>query len=239
MTNQIFIDGVSSNTYHLFFERLPMFPTAIENSSTVAIPGRNETLTEKSGSFNDITVPLNAYLVGFDIDEIKAWLHNGKKLVLENQPDRYARIKQVTVQEYDRVGNGALNLKITFKCSPFKYALASEAWNLNTFEFHDVPGNISVSGNYYAQPIMLVGDVTAGTEITLNGVKVRINSDYETVLIDTEKLMICQMLSDDSKVNIQNETEGNFWEWKLNPGSNNYIEMNKGIIMLWKNERWL
>lgn len=239
MTNKIYIDGVSSANHQLFFDTLPIFPIAIETVNTIKIPGRNNTLHQKTEEFQDLSVQFRAVHVGLNVDDIVSWISNGKKLEMDSVPGRYALIKGATAYNPKRLGKGAIEFSLTIKIDPFKYDKASEAWDLDKAEFFAVPNKISVSGNYEALPILLMSEVESGTEITLNGVKVKITADVETIVFDVENKVVYQMLSDDTKIIAQNITEGAFWEWKLFPGNDNYIEMNKGIIMMWKNERWL
>lgn len=238
MTNKIYIDGISSADHQLFFDTLPIFPIAIETVNTIKIPGRNNTLHEKTEEFQDVSIQLRAVHVGLNVDDIVSWISNGKKLEMDSVPGRFALIKGATAYNPQRIGKGAIEFSLTIKIDPFKYDKNSEAWNLDKLVSFPVPKQFSVSGNYEALPTILMSNAEAGTEITLNGVKVKITSDIETIVFDIENKVVYQMLTDDTKVISQNITEGAFWEWKLYPGDN-YIEMSKGIVFMWKNERWL
>lgn len=165
--NYITIDGVSSRTLGLFCKQLPMFPVAVESKNSFSVGGRLDNLYQSSNFYNDIQLDIEAVLIGFEMDPIIRYFTNGKQLWLSNQPDRFAVIRQLVAIDQNRAGNGALELKITLKCSPFKYRA-----NASPRNFYSSPAYFKTVGTVYSEPLIIAGGCYSDISIALNGVTV-------------------------------------------------------------------
>ena len=232
--NYFTIDGVSSREYGLFCKQLPMFPVAVQGYNTITVGGRPENLFQASGHSNDIQFDIEAVLVGFAMDDIIQWLQSGKRLELSNQPDRYAVIKQLVAIEQKRAGNGALELKFTLKCGPFKYRIAEpEHWTNSPVYFQTI-------GNIYSEPLIVAKGCSDGATIAVNGKPLITSGLTGDIYIDVPNRVIYQLV-EGVKTVVQEHTSGDFWDFLLVPSETEYNSLVfSGVttIDLYKNERW-
>ena len=164
--NYITVDGVSSRTLGLFCKKLPMWPVAVESKNSITVGGRLDSLYQSANYYNDFTIDIEAVLIGFDMDPIIRYFSTGKKIVFSNIPDRYAVIRQLVAIDQQRVGNGALELRITLKCSPFKYRLANNAIE---WTYTADPIYFQTKGTIYSEPLIVAVGASSGFTMSLNG----------------------------------------------------------------------
>lgn len=237
--NYITIDGISSRSFGLFCKQLPMFPVAVKNVNPITVDGRLENLYQSLNHYNDITIDIEAVLIGLNMDEINRWLHNGKRLVLSNQPDRYAIIRQIIGITQQRTGNGALELRISLKCSPFKFNLDNDP-----IEFYSSPAYFTTNGSIYSEPLIIAKGCSAGFAMALNDVALTATGITGNLYIDVPNRVIYQILNNQKTV-VQDHTSGKFWNMLLVPKESElgpYNELtfaNCNSIEITKNERWL
>ena len=160
--NYVTVDGVSSRTLGLFCKQLPMWPVAVESKNSITVGGRLDNLYQSANHYNDIQIDIEAVLIGFDVDPIIRYLTAGKKIVLSNIPDRYGIIRQLVAIDQNRVGNGALELRITLKCSPFKYRLANNAIE---WPYTADPIYFQTKGTIYSEPLIVAVGASSGFTI--------------------------------------------------------------------------
>ena len=168
--NYITVDGVSSRTLGLFCKQLPMFPVAVRGFNATTVGGRLDDIYQSANHFGDIQFDIEAVLIGFDMDPVIRYFTAGKKLVFSNIPDRYAVIRQLVAIDQQRVGNGALELKITLKCSPFKYSTAN-----TQREYFASPGYFKTVGTIYSEPLIAAKGCWPGFAFSLNGSTITTN----------------------------------------------------------------
>lgn len=234
--NYITIDGISSRSFGLFCKQLPTYPVAVQGFNTITVGGRLDNLYQASGHYNDIQIDIEAVLVGFDMEPIVTWLTNGKKLVLSNQPDRYAIIRQLVAIDQKRTGTGALELKITLKLSPFKYALSND-----TMETAVSPVYFTTIGNLYSEPLIIAEGCSDGFAMALNGATIATSGLTGDVYIDVPNRVVYQLI-DGVKTVVQDHTSGDIWNLLLVPSETEYNSLTfSGAtkVQIIENERWL
>lgn len=234
--NYITIDGVSSRSLGIFCKKLPVYPVAIEGFNPITVGGRLDSLHQASGHYNDIQVDIEAVLIGFNMDPIIQWLSSGKRLFMSNQPDKYAIIKQLVAIDQKRTGNGALELKITLKLSPFKYKLGDE-----TIDHNISPVVFKTAGNIYSEPLILAKNCSDGFNMTLNGVTLITSGLTGDIYIDVPNRVVYQLVNGVRTV-VNDHTSGEIWNLLLYPSEtvNNTLSFAwANSIQIVKNERWL
>lgn len=234
--NYITIDGVSSRNYGLFCKQLPVYPIAMQGFNTVTVGGRLENLYQAARHYNDIQLDIEAVLIGFDVDAVVTWLSTGKELTLSNQPDKYVLIKQLVAIDQKRAGNGALELKITLKCSPFKYRTAKE-----TIVISSSPEYFKTIGNIYSEPIINAIGCTEGFTMALNGVTIITTGLTGDIVFDVPNRAVFQFV-DGVKTVVQEHTSGNIWDLLLVPSETEYnsiVFSGASSIQIIENERWI
>ena len=234
--NYFTIDGVSSRTYGLFCKQLPVYPIAMQNYNTITVGGRLENLYQAVRHYNDIQLDIEAVLIGFDIDAIVKWLSTGSKLSFSNQPDKFVMIRQLVAIDQQRVGNGALELKITLKCSPFKYRAANEKLII-----YSSPEYFKTIGNIYSEPLITAIGCTYGFTMALNGVTITTTGLTGDIVFDVPNRAVFQFINGVKTV-VQEYTSGNIWDLLLVPSETEYNSLvfsGAQSIEITENERWI
>lgn len=235
--NYITIDGVSSRTLGLFCKQLPMFPVAVQGFNTVSVGGRLDDLYQAARHYNDIQIDIEAVLVGFDMDPIIRYFTAGKQLVMSNQPDRYAVIRQLVAIDQQRVGNGALELKITLKCSPFKYKIANDP-----LEFTSSPSYFQTAGTIYSEPLIVAEGCSSGFALSINGTALSTEDLTGDIYIDVANRVVYTEDQYLVKTVVNDKTSGDIWDLLLVPSETDYnvlIFSDAQKISIYPNERWL
>lgn len=236
--NYIKVDGVSSRTLGLFCKQLPMWPVAVESKNSITVGGRLDSLYQSANYYNDFTIDIEAVLIGFDIDPIIRYFSSGKKIVFSNIPDRYAVIRQLVAIDQNRVGNGALELRITLKCSPFKYRIANNAIE---WPYTADPIYFQTKGTIYSEPLIVAVGASSGFTMSLNGTVISTSDLTGDLYFDVPNRVVYRIV-DGVKTVVQSNVTGNIWNLLLFPSETEYNELifaNATKIHLTKNERWL
>ena len=227
---------VSSRTLGLFCKQLPMWPVAVESKNSITVGGRLDNLYQSANHYNDIQIDIEAVLIGFDVDPIIRYLTAGKKIVLSNIPDRYGIIRQLVAIDQKRVGNGAMELKITLKCSPFKYRIANDPQ-----EFTESPSYFQTIGTIYSEPLIVAVGASSGFTMSLNGTVISTSDLTGDLYFDVPNRVVYKLV-DNVKTVVQNNVTGNIWDLLLVPSALDYnalIFSNATKIQITPNERWL
>lgn len=215
MRNTVTIDGVSSDTVGLFFDKIPYIPSAKRRVNAYQIPGSGEDLTIYSGDYDDIPMVLNAYIrPESDIQAVYNWIHSGSKIVLSTQPTVYGIIKSVGEIAPSRTGWDAHKIDIPLTLSPFRYLLNDEEIILSAN-----PAYISNAGNIHSLPLYKMTGCSGDVSLTVNGTQLSITDAPSDVYIDMESETVYTFV-DGYKESVLESTEGAFWNMSLNPGVN-------------------
>lgn len=217
--NYITIDGVSSRTLGLFCKKLPMFPIAIESKDALTVGGRLSNMYKSAHFYNDITVEIEAVLLGSNVDLVAQYFANRKKLSFSHIPDRYAIIRQLVSIDQTRVGNGALELRITLKCDPFKYSSANQSIEFPYDEKRMYNDGVITSG-YYVKS-------TTGELVEASGWNA---SDY----IDVSEIdyIIVKGIQQSAYYNAQKEYLGNFGNISANITTETRFNIPEGAAFI-------
>lgn len=233
--NKIWIDGVSSDTVRLRFDKIPLFPAAEQRTQSYSIPNAGEDMTVETVDFNDVSLTLTAYLVGgTTIEDVYTWLRSGDKLTLSTQPSIYSRIKHIGEVAPSRVGWDAHKIDIPLTLSPFKYLLDGTPVLVSSS-----PAQIENRGNHYSVPLYTLTGCSGDVTFSVNGVELLIEDAPDTVYIDTQTQEVYTMTGS-TKSSIMDTTTGDFWDMALNPG-NNSIQWSGTVFSVYvlRRERWV
>ena len=232
--NTIKVNDYSSRNLGLFCKQLPMWPIAIESKDALTVGGRLSNLYTSAHHFNDITVEIEAVLLGLNVDLVASYFSDGKRLSFSHIPDRYGIIRQLVAIDQTRVGNGAIELRITLKCDPFKYSTANQ-----TLEFTNASNDFDVSGNFYAEPVLFAQGCIDGFTVDVNGNELVTSGLTGNIYIDVTRRMVYQ-LSHGVKTIVNDHTTGDIWNLCLVPDDLNYLDFSGATkVEITKNERWL
>lgn len=224
----IVINGISSDTVHIYIDTPPIPPKAEKKTQTIVIPGREDVITT-NGEYEDITITINGYVFDRDYDpgDVYRWLEVAKTLKTSLSADYYYKVKKVMGVNPNYLGNGKYRLELQFLCSPYKYSVENEKHEETSKTF-----TISNEGTIYSQPTYIVYG---------NGeIKIRAADDENTITVynvNGKATIDCERLVayDDNK-NIM-MTSGIFPF--LNAGNNNIVitgDVSK--VEYYTNSRW-
>lgn len=231
MTNRITINGIPSSEKQLFVNKLDKLPVAVEKVETYSVGGRADNLHRPTAKYNDLKYTVKCVHIGNNTDDAVRYLTEAETLITDLQPDRYATVTEVSDIKENRIGNGAIEITVTYTIAPFKYAVN------NDFEF--VPQRFKINGTMWTEPVLKIVNIADECTITLNGITVHIDGLSGNIYIDVENKLIYQLIGGE-KVVVQENTSGDFWNLILIDGDvYNTLEFSGADnVLIQKNERW-
>ena len=186
-------------------------PSINEVIEEIEIEGRNGTLTERKGYYNNrnITIQFSLkrkILEDFEdfssrLEEVMNWLRVfNKDLIIYINPNRTYKVKNISLGEVETDNAVFYNFEAIFTCEPFSYILNEEMVEITTNNFNyyykgTVPGEMKLK---------IYG--TGNIQLTINDEVVQINNVTDNVTLDS-KLLLC--LNPDG-TNKSKEMIGNF-----------------------------
>ena len=196
-----------------------ILPSINEVIEEIEIEGRNGTLTERKGYYNDRNITIQCSLkrkiledfeqFSLRLEEVMNWLRVfNKDLILYLNPNRTYKVKNISLGEIETDNAIFYNFEAIFTCEPFSYILNEEIVKITTNNFNyyykgTVPGEIKFK---------IYG--TGNIQLTINDEVVQINNVTDNITLDS-KLLLC--LNSDG-TNKSKDMIGNFplFEYDLN-----------------------
>lgn len=235
--NTVKINGISSDTVRLKFDKIPLIPAAKEKVNTYSIPGAGQDLTIGTEDYSDIQMTLVAYLVGgTTIQEVYDWLHSGEEIILSTQPGVYGLIRQIGEILPSREGWNAHKISIPLTLSPFRYRVQNDPVALE-----ESPAELRTIGNLYSLPVYTLTGCSGDISLTVNGTTLSIENAPDTVIIDMNTQTVFTYVNGEAS-SILDTTSGEFWNMVLIPGDvPNRIAWSGtiGAVSVTRNERWV
>lgn len=220
-------NGIKSNTYG-YLEKTPFPEFSPNNFDIQYIPKLSTPLILSKNTRNKVTISVNLQRVNRkNYLNLYAWLNGNNQignLVLCDDLTKYYKAICTSVKPTHNSYDFS-SVAITFDCFPFRYAVSNQPITLSE------SGTITVDGNYYSEPKIVVYGSGNGNLI-VNDAVINISlNDY--IILDTELGLAYK-----DNVISMSQTAGNFPT--LNPGENS-ISWNGGVtsVEVFKNERWL
>ena len=188
-----------------------ILPSINEVIEEIEIEGRNGTLTERKGYYNDrnITIQFSLkrkILEDFEnfssrLEEVMNWLRVfNKDLILYLNPNRTYKVKNISLGEVETDNAIFYNFEAIFTCEPFSYILNEEMVEITTNNF-----NYYYKGTAHGEMKLKIYG-TGNIQLTINDEVVQINNVTDNVTLDS-KLLLC--LNSDG-TNKSKEMIGNF-----------------------------
>ncbi|SHJ63926.1 putative phage tail component, N-terminal domain-containing protein [Clostridium amylolyticum] len=130
----------------------PAIPSAEQTLKIYEVDGRDGSLTEK-GNWRDIELPINFNLldeenIRMKMRKFKALLINAKKLVLEEEPDVFYKIKFVKMGDIVNEIAEHGEFQLTFRLEPFAYMDFTDTIYLTN------QATIFNPGTYFSEPVI-------------------------------------------------------------------------------------
>ena len=211
LKNYIIYNGKHSyEDFGLLIDHI-ILPSINEVIEEIEIEGRNGTLTERKGYYNNRNITIQFSLkrkiledfeqFSLRLEEVMNWLRVfNKDLILYNSPNRVYKVKDIVLGEIETDNAIFYNFEAIFTCEPFSYILNEEMVEITTNNFNyyykgTVPGEMKLK---------IYG--TGNIQLTINDEVVQINNVTDNVTLDS-KLLLC-LKSDGA--NKSKEMIGNF-----------------------------
>lgn len=174
----------SFDDFGLAIERRPIIPTPKRRINQITVSGRNGTLTEDEGTYEDIEIPIEFAMVDKDnmYDKsriIKNWLSGNGNLVISDDTERVYKVKFVRVSDIDRFMIIVGRFTATFVCEPFAYSNIDEKIVITT------PTTVYNPGTYKSSPYIKVNG-TGTIDLSINGTAIKLTGVDGYIEIDSE-----------------------------------------------------
>lgn len=233
------INGVSSITKNVWCNTLPAPPIPKKKSEFYSVGAE-----ENAAFFDDEYEDISYKIVFFSFDNndysaiqaINTYILGAKTLEISRLSGVYFKVKDASVNVDTTFQGKKVKFTVTFKLSPFKYAVSNDEIELENGQ------TIVNNGSIFSRPIIEIhGSMTA--TITCNGVDFVVdlgNNLGVYVIADSEKLVTYDKSTNEL---LQNRTSGlypllapgnNVISWTNTAGSE-YIQ----YVSIIKNERYL
>ena len=188
-----------------------ILPSINEVIEEIEIEGRNGTLTERKGYYNDRNITIQFSLkrkiledfeqFSLRLEEVMNWLRVfNKDLILYLNPNRTYKVKNISLGEIGTDNAIFYNFEAIFTCEPFSYILNEEMVEITINNF-----NYYYKGTAHGEMKLKIYG-TGNIQLTINDEVVQINNVTDNVTLDS-KLLLC--LNSDG-TNKSKEMIGNF-----------------------------
>ena len=172
-----------------------ILPSINEVIEEIEIEGRNGTLTERKGYYNNRNITIQCslkrkILEDFEdfssrLEEVMNWLRVfNKNLIIYINPNRVYKVKDIVLGEIQTDNAVFYNFEAVFSCEPFSYILNEEMVEITTNNFNyyykgTAPGEMKLK---------IYG--TGNIQLTINDEVFQINNVNDNVTLDS-KLLLC------------------------------------------------
>ena len=172
-----------------------ILPSINEVIEEIEIEGRNGTLTERKGYYNNRNITIQCSLkrkiledfeqFSLRLEEVMNWLRVfNKDLILYLNPNRTYKVKNISLGEIETDNAIFYNFEAIFTCEPFSYILNEEIVKITTHNF-----NYYYKGTAHGEMKLIIYG-TGNIQLTINDEVVQINNVTDNVTLDS-KLLIC------------------------------------------------
>ncbi|AWB30056.1 distal tail protein Dit [Clostridium botulinum] len=174
----------------LVVEHRPNIPAPSRNINNIYIPGKNGTLTEDLGSYEDIGIPItfgfqDKVNINNKCRQIKMWLLDkikDCKLYFSDDIETYYKVKNVKIDNIERSIKSLGKFTVLFTCDPFGY-IDEELLII------DKPISIYNEGTFESQPYIKIhgsGDIS----LNINNEVIKLKNINNYIELDSE-IMEC------------------------------------------------
>jgi predicted phage tail component-like protein len=186
MFNIDFNNNNSFGDFGLAIEHRPIIPVPKRRINQIVVPGRNGSLTEDEGTYEDMEIPVNfAFVNKENVYEqsrtIVNWLNgtiSDNHLIFSDDPDYYYKVKFVRTSDIERFMIIVGKFTATFVCEPFKYSVYDDSTVITT------PCTLYNTGTVFSEPVIKVYG-SGNIALTINGRSFSVSGINQYVTIDS------------------------------------------------------
>lgn len=171
--------------YRIIPVRRPSVPAPELRVSTTEIPGKDGSLVETDGVYENIVIPIEFnFLVPQDqwmeaYRKAKRWLTGSGELILGDDQEYFYKVLYCNITSTERTSRRLGNFEAEFTCYPYAFlALGKNQYNINEVEYN--PYMIS-------HPIYIISG-NGGCDLIVNGNKMDVTVN-QRIFIDTDRMI--------------------------------------------------
>lgn len=175
-------NGIDSRMMDIIVTAMPPTIRAAQRVESVTVPGRDGSLHETDGSYDNYTKTMECAIKNREkLDDIAAWLTGSGEIIFSSEPDKVYRVTISNTISIAQMMRTFQKFQVSFDTYPFKYSVNrfDEALEL------EKPAVILGKGTVYSQPVITVYGSGAVT-ITINGADYPLDNVDGYVTINSE-----------------------------------------------------
>ena len=175
-------NGIDSRLMGVIVTAMPPTVRAAQRIESVKVPGRDGSLHETDGSYDNYTKTMECAIKNRQkIDDIAAWLTGSGEIIFSSEPDKVYRVTISNTISIAQMMRTFQKFQVSFDTYPFKYSVNrfDEALEL------EKPAVILGKGTVHSQPVITVYGSGAVT-LTINGKAYPLSSVDGYVTINSE-----------------------------------------------------
>lgn len=175
-------NGIDSRIMGVIVTAMPPTVRAAQRVESVKVPGRDGSLHETDGSYDNYTKTMECAIKNRQkIDDIAAWLTGSGEIIFSSEPDKVYRVTISNTISIAQMMRTFQKFQVSFDTYPFKYSVNrfDEALEL------EKPAVILGKGTVYSQPVITVYGSGAVT-LTINGADYPLDNVDGYVTINSE-----------------------------------------------------
>lgn len=175
-------NGIDSRMMDIIVTAMPPTIRAAQRVESVTVPGRDGSLHETDGSYDNYTKTMECAIKNREkLDDIAAWLTGSGEIIFSSEPDKVYRVTISNTISIAQMMRTFQKFQVSFDTYPFKYSVNrfDEALELEKSAI------ILGKGTVYSQPVITVygsGTVT----LTINGADYPLSNVDGYVTINSE-----------------------------------------------------
>ena len=175
-------NGIDSRMMDIIVTAMPPTIRAAQRVESVTVPGRDGSLHETDGSYDNYTKTMECAIKNREkLDDIAAWLTGSGEIIFSSEPDKVYRVTISNTISIAQMMRTFQKFQVSFDTYPFQYSVNrfDEALEL------EKSAVILGKGTVYSQPVITVygsGTVT----LTINGADYPLSNVDGYVTINSE-----------------------------------------------------
>ena len=199
--NYAIINDVNSQQFpSLLIEELPAMQLPEKKVEIIDVEGMNGVLTITDDCYMNTEKTMSCKLRGNEnVDQISLWLHDCKKVIFSNRPDRFYKARIKGQIDFERSLANNRSFSVIFDCEPFGYLVDNKIITLTKSG-----SSIQGKGTYWSEPIIKVygsGEIN----LTVNDTQITLKDVDEYITVNSQKLRTYKDLNI-----LNNKKVGNF-----------------------------
>lgn len=175
-------NGIDSRMMGVIVTAMPPTVRAAQRVESVKVPGRDGSLHETDGSYDNYTKTMECAIKKREkIDDIAAWLTGSGEIIFSSEPDKVYRVTISNTISIAQMMRTFQKFQVSFDTYPFKYSVNRFDEALELTKAAVILGK----GTVYSQPVITVYGSGAITLI-INGADYPLSNVDEYVTINSE-----------------------------------------------------